>query len=118
LTAFNTSYAKPVQAWIALMTKPHEVPLELKTTLKDALPSSWQLDVKPLNLKGFQHGGSFLVPGSGSGDRPYVVQLEPGERVDVTPRSQVKNFTFNTNVSDGTDGAVLLSKFNDAARRA
>jgi hypothetical protein len=66
----------------------------------------------------FQHGGSFIVPGSGSGDRPYVVQLEPGERVDVTPRNQVKNFTFNTNVADGTDGSVLLSKFNDAARRA
>jgi hypothetical protein len=66
----------------------------------------------------FQHGGSFIVPGSGSGDRPYVVQLEPGERVDVTPRNQVKNFTFNTNVSDGTDGAVLLSKFQDAARRS
>jgi hypothetical protein len=67
---------------------------------------------------GLQHGGSFIVPGTGSGDRPYVLSLEPGERVDVTPRNQVKNFTFNTNVSDGTDGAVLLSKFQDAARRA
>lgn len=34
---------------------------------------------------GYASGGSFVVPGSGSGDRPYVVNLTPGERVDVTP---------------------------------
>lgn len=34
---------------------------------------------------GFALGGSFTVPGSGGGDRPYLVQLTPGERVDVTP---------------------------------
>jgi len=34
---------------------------------------------------GFAQGGSFTVPGSGSGDRPYLVQLTPGERVDVSP---------------------------------
>jgi len=35
---------------------------------------------------GFATGGSFIVPGTGSGDRPYTVNLAPGERVDVTPR--------------------------------
>jgi hypothetical protein len=37
---------------------------------------------------GFQTGGSFIVPGHGSGDRPYTLGLEPGERVTVTPRNQ------------------------------
>lgn len=118
LKVYETNYATPVWQQLMNITKPHEVPLELKTVLKDALPSSWRLDLKPINLKGFQNGGSFLVPGTGTGDRPYVVQLEPGERVDVTPRNQVRNFTFNTTVADGTDGAVLLSKLNEASRRA
>lgn len=34
---------------------------------------------------GYAQGGSFIVPGSGTGDRPYTVNLTPGERVDVTP---------------------------------
>lgn len=38
---------------------------------------------------GYAQGGSFIVPGSGSGDRPYTVNLTPGERVDVTPVNQV-----------------------------
>ena len=38
---------------------------------------------------GRQHGGSFIVPGIGTGDRPYILGLEPGERVDVTPRTRV-----------------------------
>ena len=38
---------------------------------------------------GWQTGGSFIVPGHGSGDRPYTLGLEPGERVTVTPRNQV-----------------------------
>ncbi len=38
---------------------------------------------------GYAQGGSFVVPGSGSGDRPYTVNLTPGERVDVTPVNQV-----------------------------
>lgn len=39
--------------------------------------------------RGFQHGGSFIVPGSGSGDRPYTAMYEPGEVVTVTPRNKV-----------------------------
>lgn len=35
-------------------------------------------------LGGFQGGGSFIVPGTGIGDRPYMLGLSPGERVDVT----------------------------------
>jgi hypothetical protein len=45
--------------------------------------------------RGFQHGGQFIVPGSGSGDRPVSVPLEPGELVTVTPKSQVTNYNFN-----------------------
>jgi hypothetical protein len=30
-------------------------------------------------------GGSFIVPGSGGGDQPYLLGLRPGEQVDVTP---------------------------------
>ena len=37
---------------------------------------------------GFASGGSFTVPGSGSGDRPYIVPLTPGENVTVTPVGQ------------------------------
>ena len=47
-------------------------------------------------MGGFQHGGSFTVPGSGSGDRPYLLNLEPGERVTVTPKSVVNNNGGNT----------------------
>lgn len=39
-------------------------------------------------LTGRQAGGSFTVPGNGSGDRPYILPLEPGERVSVTPKNQ------------------------------
>ena len=45
-------------------------------------------DVKPKS-GGFAEGGTFIVPGSGSGDRMYRVPLEPGEQVTVTPRNQV-----------------------------
>jgi hypothetical protein len=92
----------------AIGTIPQEIDIKINWIMENPTPPPG----------GFQNGGSFIVPGMGSGDRPYVMQLEPGERVDVTPRSQVKNFTFNTNVSDGTDGAVLLSRFQDAARRS
>jgi len=37
---------------------------------------------------GFAEGGSFTVPGSGQGDRPYIVNLTPGEYVDVTPKGK------------------------------
>jgi hypothetical protein len=73
----------------------------------------------------FQHGGSFIVPGTGSGDRPYVLQLEPGERVDVTPRNQVTQNTSTTNDNrkfvfhaGGGGDEDLLSKFAEKARRA
>jgi len=49
---------------------------------------------------GFADGGSFIVPGSGSGDRPYTLGLEPGERVTVTPRNRAGgalNLTVNIN---------------------
>lgn len=39
----------------------------------------------------FQHGGSFMVPGSGGADRPSLLMgLGPGERVDITPASRAR----------------------------
>lgn len=35
---------------------------------------------------GFASGGSFIVPGNGTGDRPYVLGLTPGELVNVIPK--------------------------------
>lgn len=46
---------------------------------------------------GFQGGGSFTVPGTGGGDRPFLMNLTPGERVDVTPRNQITNNKFGGN---------------------
>ena len=37
---------------------------------------------------GYAKGGSFTVPGSGSGDRPYTIGLTPGEHVSVTPKGE------------------------------
>lgn len=47
--------------------------------------------VATIASSGLAKGGSFIVPGTGSGDRPFTLGLEPGERVDVTPRNQVNN---------------------------
>ncbi len=49
------------------------------------------LQAGSIATRGFQGGGSFTVPGTGSGDRPHLVNLEPGENVDITPRNQVNN---------------------------
>jgi hypothetical protein len=64
----------------------------------------------------FAGGGSFIVPGSGSGDRPYTLGLEPGERVDITPRSEVnnnnsRNLTWNGNINNGLDRAGAEQMF-------
>lgn len=45
---------------------------------------------------GMAGGGSFVVPGSGSGDRPYTLNLEPGEQVTVTPKNQTV-YNYNAN---------------------
>ncbi len=54
------------------------------------------MGIAPANKKvaglaslGFASGGSFIVPGVGTGDRPYTMGLEPGERVAVTPRGRL-----------------------------
>ncbi len=39
----------------------------------------------------YASGGSFIVPGSGGQDQPYLLGLKPGEQVDVSPPGQ----TFN-----------------------
>jgi hypothetical protein len=52
----------------------------------------------------FQHGGRFIVPGSGGGDRPYMLNLTPGELVTVTPKSQVNNFNLTVNSMQSAAG--------------
>lgn len=41
------------------------------------------------NIQGYAAGGTFRVPGSGSGDRPTLVGLAPGELVQITPQHKV-----------------------------
>ena len=53
---------------------------------------------------GFAKGGSFTVPGSGSGDRPYMVNLTPGEQVDVTPKGGGGGGGVNINLSLSVGG--------------
>ena len=44
------------------------------------------MGVSGASMPRFQHGGSFIVPGHGGGDRTsLLVGLSPGERVDITP---------------------------------
>lgn len=64
--------------------------------------------------RGFQGGGSFIVPGTGSGDRPTTLNLAPGEQVDITPRNQVtnnKNITMhNTFIFQVADEITVKTK--------
>ncbi len=85
--------------------------LQLGATIARFIPGGQAiatgLQVGAIATRGFQQGGSFTVPGTGSGDRPHLLNLEPGERVDVTPRNQVTtnnnmpiNITINTQTVD------------------
>jgi len=40
---------------------------------------------------GYASGGSFTVPGSGTGDRPYTLGLTPGENVAITPKGKTED---------------------------
>ena len=40
---------------------------------------------------GYASGGSFTVPGSGTGDRPYTIGLTPGENVAITPKGKTED---------------------------
>ena len=42
---------------------------------------------------GYASGGSFTVPGSGTGDRPYTIGLTPGENVAITPKGKTEDNT-------------------------
>lgn len=74
---------------------------------------------------GFAQGGSFIVPGSGGGDRPYLLNLTPGEHVQVTPRGQVNQSNvynqqqFQMNINGGQAmGAQSEFEFMQAAAGA
>ena len=52
--------------------------------------------------KGFASGGVFTVPGTGSGDRPYMINASPGEEGMITPRGrlsggEILSLTININ---------------------
>lgn len=62
-------------------------------------------------LPGFQHGGSFVVPGSGSTDSMVpLFRATPGERVTITPRGQsvapIVNITTNVDARGATVDAI------------
>lgn len=63
---------------------------------------------------GFAQGGSFTVPGSGSGDRPFLVQLTPGERVDVTPNG--KRSSGEGTMIKVEAGAIVINGEGKSAR--
>jgi hypothetical protein len=54
------------------------------------------------DVPGFASGGSFIVPGTGRGDRPYTVPLEPGEKVTVSPRGQFGEGLMNLTIQINT----------------
>lgn len=69
---------------------------EAYSNYQEALHALEQLQANPTGKQqggyadtGFASGGSFIVPGAGTGDRPYTMGLEPGERVAVTPRGSL-----------------------------
>ena len=52
---------------------------------------------------GYQYGGEGIFPGSGLGDRPYVINAAPGERFQVIPKNETtynnySNPTINLNI--------------------
>jgi hypothetical protein len=53
------------------------------------LGSSWAKGAgHSFGLKGYENyanGGSFVVPGSGGGDKPYIMGLSAGEHVNISP---------------------------------
>ena len=66
----------------------------------------------------YAEGGSFIVPGSGTGDRRFSIGLAPGERVDVTPKSGRGSGgdTFNIKISNEIDLARFLALLRQAKR--
>jgi multidrug efflux pump subunit AcrA (membrane-fusion protein) len=84
---------------------------------------------------GFAHGGSFTVPGGGSGgDKPYLIGLSAGERVDVTPQGRngrggggvtvnniinsSRDMEVTTSERQGPDGRTIIDQtFNEVVKR-
>lgn len=60
-------------------------------------------DITPVE-GAYAQGGSFIVPGVGQGDRPYLVNMTPGERVDITPRGGQSPVTVNV-----MPGAIVVN---------
>lgn len=82
----------------------------------------------------FADGGSFSVPGGGGGDKPYLIGLSAGERVDVTPAgrsrgdgggvtvinnvSSSKDFEITTQERKTPDGRTIIEQtFSEVMRR-
>ena len=58
-------------------------------------------------------GGSFIVPGVGSGDRPYTLGLTPGERVTVSSKDQaagLKEIDYNRLATIVRDAVLQVAR--------
>jgi tail tape-measure protein len=81
----------------------------------------------------FASGGSFDVPAGGSGDKPFLIGLSAGERVDVTPAGKGRSsggvtvinnvnssreFEIKQTEREGPDGSKIIEQtFSEVMRR-
>ena len=73
---------------------------EARNYVWDQIKNTWvrlHFDIAgAMRIMGMQSGGSFKVPGTGIGDRPYLIGLEPGEHVTVTPKNETREINQKT----------------------
>ena len=73
---------------------------EARNYVWDQIKNTWirlHFDISgAMRIMGMQSGGSFKVPGTGIGDRPYLIGLEPGEHVTVTPKNETREINQKT----------------------
>jgi hypothetical protein len=87
-------------------------------------PGSTTSQIQIPRAGGFAEGGSFQVPGSGGGDRPYLIGLSPGEQVKVTPKNGTggagvtvinnvnssKNFDVQSTTRTDSNGQIIVEQ--------
>lgn len=93
-----------------------------------AVTTAGLANVARIESQGFADGGNVMVPGSGTGDRPYLINLEPKEMLQITPKDKVSEYgnggtvyiTNNYYFEDMSDDAIrntVIPTINDAVTR-